>query len=119
MQHALITADTAQKTDLMKRFGIDPEVANATISTDSSHDIEIRPLRTHSGKPNGLVFLPCGVSSQAFLYLLDKTGPKFWHVNDSVSLDCFNEPPTYHLLSLAPGEDAILVQHINAGHGSG
>jgi hypothetical protein len=34
-------------------------------------------------------------------------------------MDCFHATPTYQLLSLAPGEDAVFVQHAHAGHGSG
>jgi hypothetical protein len=79
----------------------------------------IQPLHTHSGKLYGIVSLPCGIQGRAFLYLLDKSGTDTWHIIDSVALDCFHETPTYSLLSLAPGEDSVFVQHAHLGHGSG
>jgi hypothetical protein len=119
MNNALLIANPAQKSDLMKRLGIDAEIAGAAVSSRLSRDIEIQPIRTHSGKPFGILSLPCGIQGQAFLYLLSQADTSSWHVVDSVPLDCFNTTPTFQVLSLAPGEDSIFVQHANSGHGTG
>jgi hypothetical protein len=119
MDDALPIADPAQRLDLLKRLGVDANIAEAATSPRLSHDIEIQPLHTHSGKLYGIVSLPCGIQNQAFLYLLEEAGTNAWHTVDHVALDCFHETPTYRLISFAPGENAMLVQHANSGHGSG
>ena len=119
MNDALQIADPAPRLDLLKRLGVDANVAEAATSARFSHDIEIQPLRTHSGKLYGIVSLPCGLQVQTFLYLLDNSGANTWHVVDHIALDCFHQTPTYQLLSLAPGEDSIFVHHAHSGHGAG
>jgi len=119
MDYALVIADPAKRLDLLKRLGIDADIAEAATSPRLSHDIEIQPLHTQSGKLYGIVSLPCGIQNQAFLYLLEEAGTNAWHTVDHVALDCFHETPTYRLISFAPGENAVLVQHANSGHGSG
>jgi hypothetical protein len=119
MDYALLIADPAQRLDLLKRLGIDADVAEAATSPSFSHDIEIQPLHTPSKKHYGIVSLPCGIQNQAFLYLLEETGTNAWHTVDHVALDCFHETPTYRLLTLAPGENAVFVEHAHLGHGSG
>jgi hypothetical protein len=119
MDYALGIADPAQRLDLLKRLGIDVNIAEAATSPSFPHDIEIRPLHTRSKKRYGIVSLPCGIQDQAFLYLLEEAGTNTWHAVDQVSLDCFHETPTYRLLTLGPGENAVFMQHANSGHGSG
>lgn len=119
MDYALQIADPAPRLDLLKRLGIDADVAEAATSPRLSHDVQIQPLHTHSSKLYGIVSLPCGIQNQAFLYLLEKAGTDAWHAVDHVALDCFHETPTYRLLSFGPGENAVLVEHANSGHGSG
>jgi hypothetical protein len=119
MNDALLIANPAQKLDLMKRLGVDAEIAGGAGSSSPSRDIEIQPIHTHSDKPFGILSLPCGIQNQAFLYLLSEANTSSWHVVDSVPLDCFNTTPTFQVLSLAPGEDSIFVQHANSGHGTG
>jgi hypothetical protein len=119
MDDALPIADPAQRLDLLKRLGIDADVAEAATSPRLPRDIEIQPLHANQGKLYGIVSLPCGIQDLAFLYLLDEAGTNVWHAVDHVALNCFHETPTYRLLSLAPGENAVLVEHANAGHGTG
>jgi hypothetical protein len=119
MDDALLIADPAPRLDLLKRLGIDANIAEAATSPRLSHDIGIQRLHTHSGKLYGIVSLPCGIQNQAFLYLLDEAGTDAWHTVDHVALDCFHETPTYRLLSFAPGENAVFVEHAHLGHGSG
>ena len=118
MNDALQIAAREPISDLLKRLGIDAEVAEAATSPRFSHDIEIQSLRTHSENSYGIVSLPCGLQGQAFIYLLDKTGTDTWRAVDHIALDCFHETPTYRLLSLSPGEDSVFVQHAHLGHGS-
>jgi hypothetical protein len=119
MNDALLIADPEPRSDLLKRLGIDADVAEASTLPRRPHDIEIQPLHTHSGKLYGIVSLPCGIQNQAFLYLLEEADTNAWHAVDHVALDCFHETPTYRLISFAPDENAVLVQHANSGHGSG
>jgi hypothetical protein len=119
MDYALGIADPGPRLDLLKRLGIDASIAEAATSPRFSHDIEIRPLHARAKKRYGIVSLPCGLQSQAFLYLLEDAGTNAWHTVDHVALNCFHETPTYRLLTFAPGENAVLVQHANSGHGSG
>ena len=119
MNDALQIAAREPISDLLKRLGIDAEVAEAATSPRFSHDIEIQSLRTHSENSYGIVSLPCGLQGQAFIYLLDKMGTDTWHEVDHIALDCFHGTPTYRLLSLSPGEDSVFVQHAHLGHGSG
>lgn len=119
MNDALRIADRGPRSDLLKRLGIDANIAEAATAPRFSNDIVIQPLHTHSGKLYGIVSLPCGIQGRAFLYLLGESGTDTWHIVDSVALDCFHETPTYRLLSLAPGEDSVFVQHAHLGHGSG
>jgi hypothetical protein len=118
MDDDLLIADPAPKLDLLKRLGIDSNIAEAATSPRFSHDIQIEPLRTQSGKLYGILSLPCGIQNLAFIYLLDKTGTSIWHAVDHVSLDCFHGTPTHRLLSPSPGEDFIFVEHVSSGHGS-
>jgi hypothetical protein len=119
MNDDLLIADPAPKLDLLKRLSIDADIAEAATSPRFLHDIEIQPLHVQSGKFYGILSLPCGLQGQAFLYLLDNSGADNWHAVDHVAMDCFHATPTSQLLSLAPGEDAVFVQHANSGHGSG
>jgi hypothetical protein len=119
MDDALLIADPAPRLDLLKRLGIDADIAEAATSPRSSHDIQIQPLHANQRKLYGIVSLPCGIQNQAFLYLLEEADTNGWHAVDHVALDCFHETPTYRLLTFAPDENAVLVQHANSGHGSG
>jgi hypothetical protein len=119
MDYALVIADPAQRLDLLKRLGIHADVAEAATSPRFSHDIEIRPLHTRSKKRYGIISLPCRIQNQAFLYVLEEVGTDAWHTVDHVALDCFHGTPTYRLISFAPGEDAVFVEHANSGHGTG
>ena len=119
MDYALLIADPAQRLDLLKRLGIDANIAEAATSPRFSHDIQIQPLHANQAKLYGIVSLPCGIQNQAFLYLLEEAGTNAWHTVDHVALDCFHETPTYRLLTLAPGENAVFVEHAHLGHGSG
>ena len=120
MNDDLLIADPTPKLDLLKRLGIDADIAEAATSRRFLHDIEIQPLHVRSGKLHGILSLPCGLQGQAFLYLLDTSGADSWHAIDHESpMDCFLATPTYQLQSLAPGEDVVFVQHAHAGHGSG
>ena len=119
MNDAVQIADREPISDLLKRLGIDANVAEAAISPRFSHDIEIQSLRAHSENSYGIVSLPCGLQGQAFIYLLDKTGTDTWRAVDHIALACFHETPTYRLLSLSPDEDSVFVQHAHLGHGSG
>jgi hypothetical protein len=119
MNDHLLIADREQKFDLLKRLGIDANVAEAATSPHFSQDIEIKSIRNRSENSYGIVSLPCGVQGQAFIYLLNKTGTDTWHAVDYIALDCFHATPTYRLLSLSPGEDSVFVQHAHLGHGSG
>lgn len=119
MNDALQIADPGPRSDLLKRLGVDAEIADAATSPRFSHDIEIQSLRTHSKDSYGIVSLPCGMQDQAFIYLLNKTGTDNWRAVDHIALDCFHVTPTYRMLSLFPGEDSVFVQHAHLGHGSG
>ncbi len=119
MDYALGIADPGPRLDLLKRLGIDANIAEAATSPRFSHDIEIRPLHARSKKRYGIVSLPCSLQNQAFLYLLEEASTNAWHTVDQVALDCFHETPTYRLLTLAPGENAVFVEHAHLGHGSG
>jgi hypothetical protein len=119
MDDELLVADPGPKLDLLKRLGVDANVAEAVTQPSFVHDIEIHPIHTRSGKYYGLLSLPCGLQGQAFLYLLEAKEADSWHTVDSVALDCFHQTPTYRLLTLTPGEECILVQHASAGHGTG
>lgn len=122
MNDALQVADRVSRVDLLKRLGIDANVAEAAISPSfsrDSRDIAIQAIHKHSRQSFGIVTLPCGAESETFLYLLGKGERGPWHVVDSASFYCFGGTPTYSLLSFAPGEDDVFVQHANFGHGSG
>jgi len=119
MNDTLQVADQASKADLLKRLGLNADVAEAGASSSiSPPGIAIRSIRSHSRRPFGIVTLPCGTGSETFLYLLGKDERGTWHVVDSAGFDCFGGTPTYSLLSFIPGEDDVFVQHANSGHGS-
>jgi hypothetical protein len=118
MDDDLVIADPAPRLDLLKRLGIDSNIAEAATSPRFSHDIQIEPLRTQSGKLYGILSLPCGIQNVAFIYLLDKTGTTIWHAVDQVALDCFIGTPTHRFLSPSSGEDFIFIEHVSSGHGS-
>ncbi len=118
MNEDLQIADPEQRLDLLKRLGIDAEVARAVTSPRTGTDISIQPLRTHSGGAYGIISLPCGVQGQAFLYLLQRSSAGAWHTVDSIPLDCFSTVPAHRLISISPDEDAVFIQRANAGHGS-
>ena len=119
MNYDLQIADREQRTDLLKRLGIDANIAEAATSPRFSNDISIQSLRTRSENSYGIVSVPCGLQGPAFIFLLDKTGTDTWHAVDYIALDCFHATPTYSLISLSPGEDSVFVQHAYLGHGSG
>jgi hypothetical protein len=111
-------ADRASKVDLLKRLGVDSDVAEVATSPRVPEDIAIQPIRSHARQPFGIVTLPCGMQGQSFLYLLSKDERSPWHVVDSARFDCLDETPTYSLMSFNPGEDDVFVQHANSAHGS-
>lgn len=119
MNDTVQVADQASKIDLLKRLGVDANVAEVATTASFPRDIAIQPIRSHSRQPFGIVTLPCGTGSETFLYLLGKDERSQWHVVDSARFDCFSGTPTYSLLSFTPGEDDVFVQHANSGHGSG
>jgi len=118
MNDTLQIADPASRVDLLKRLGVDADVAEAAASSVSPPAIAIQPIRTPSRQPFGIVTLPCGLQGQSFLYLLSKDDRSRWHVVDAASLGCFTARPTISLLSFVPGEDDVFVQHANTAHGS-
>lgn len=122
MDDTLQVADRTSSIDLLKRLGVNADVAEAATSPLFPHSIAIQPTHKHSRQSFGIVTLPCGTGSQTFLYLLskdEKDARSQWHVVDSARLSCFAATPTYSLLSFAPGEDDVFVQHANSSHGSG
>lgn len=119
MNDTFQVADLTSKVDLLKRLGVDEDVAEAATSSVSPLGIAIRPIRNHSRQTFGIVTLPCGVRSETFLYLLGKDKRSQWHVVDSARLGCFTARLTFSLLFFVPGKDDVFVQHVNSGHGSG
>ncbi|HUZ96523.1 MAG TPA: hypothetical protein VMU57_16605, partial [Edaphobacter sp.] len=93
--------------DLLKRLGVDGDVAEDATSFVSPPAIAIRPIRNHSRQSFGIMTLPCNGQDQSFLYLLGKDGHSQWHVVDSAWLDCFGTIPTFSLLSFVPGDDDV------------
>lgn len=119
MNDTVQVADRASQVDLLKRLGVDANVAEAATSPGFPQNILIQPIRRHSHQSFGIVTLPCGTGNETYLYLLGKDERSRWHVVDSAGFDCFGGTPTYSLLSFTPGEDDVFVQHANSGHGSG
>jgi hypothetical protein len=118
MNDTFQVADRASRVDLLKRLGVDADIAEDATSFVPPPAIAIRPIRNHSRQLFGIVTLPCGVRSETFLYLLGKDDHSQWHVVDSARLGCFTATQTVSLLSFVPGVDDVFVQHANTGHGT-
>lgn len=108
-----------QREDLLKRLGVNSETAhNASVATVETA-IKVDTLH---GTDRNILFLPCvgpGVPT-AHLFLLRVGAKQEWRVAEDVPLDCWYGDATYELLSI-PGhvQQAVLVHHVNLGHGSG
>lgn len=66
MNDTLQVADQASRVDLLKRLGVDADVAEAAASSVSPPVIAIQPIRNPSRQPFGIVTLPCGLRGQSF-----------------------------------------------------
>jgi hypothetical protein len=120
MDNSLIVATPAQKVDLLKRFGVEDEIARGTTTAPTTRDITLEPLRGDANKKYGLLALPCGTAQDyAFLYLLEDTGKNNWRAVDHAMLECFGDQASHKMINLLPGTDMILVEHATTGHGSG
>jgi hypothetical protein len=119
MNDTFQVADRASQVDLLKRLGVDADIAEAATSPVLTNDIAIQPIHQHSRQSFGILTLSCGRQGQSFLYLLSRDERSQWHIVDSARLDCFATTPTFSLLSFAAGEDDVFVQHANSGHGTG
>lgn len=120
MDNLLIVATPAQKVDLLKRFGVEDEIARGTTTARTTRDITLEPLHGDANKKYGLLALPCGTAyDYAFLYLLEDTGKNNWRAVDHAMLECFGDQATHKMINLLPGTDMIMVEHATTGHGSG
>jgi hypothetical protein len=113
------SGEPEQRENLLKRLGVNSETAhNASVATVETA-IKVDSLQ---GTYMNILFLPCtgpGVP-KAHLFLLQPAAKQGWRVADEVPLDCWYGDATYELLSI-PGhvQQAVLVHHVNNGHGSG
>ncbi|WP_353063766.1 hypothetical protein RBB77_21290 [Tunturibacter psychrotolerans] len=120
MDNALIVATPEQKVDLLKRFGVEGEIARGTTTAWVTRGITLEPLRGDANKNYGLLALPCETAHDyAFLYLLEDTGKNNWRAVDHTMLECFGGQVSHKMINLLPGTDLILVEHATTGHGSG
>jgi hypothetical protein len=121
MDNSLIVATPKQRADLLKRFGVEDEIARGTMTAPVTRGITLEPLRGNADKKYGLVALPCGSAyDYAFLYLLEDAGKNNWRAVDHATLDCFGGGQASHkMINLLPGTDMIMVEHAATGHGSG
>jgi hypothetical protein len=119
MDNSLIVATPAQKVDLLKRFGVEDEIARGTTTAFTTRGITLEPLRRDANKKYGLLALPCGIAQDdAFLYLLEDTGKNNWRAVDRTMLECFGGQVSHKTINLLPGTDLIMVEHATTGHGS-
>jgi len=119
MANSLIIATPEQRVDLLKRFGVEDEVARGTTSALVTGGISLEPLRGYANRRYGLLALPCGTQDYAFLYLLEDAGKNNWRAVDHATLDCFGGGQASHkMINLLPGSDLIMVEHTTTGHGS-
>jgi hypothetical protein len=120
MDNSLIVATPEQKVDLLKRFGVEDEIARGTTTAFTTRDITLEPVRGDANKKYGLLALPCAIAQDnAFLYLLEDTGKNNWRAVDHATLECFGGQVSHKMINLLPGTDLILVEHATTGHGSG
>jgi hypothetical protein len=120
MENSLIVATPKQKVNLLKRFGIEDEIAQGTTTALVTGGITLEPLRGNGNKKYGLLALPCDtVQDYAFLYLLEDAGENKWRAVDHTMLQCFGDQASHKMINLMPGTDLILVEHATTGHGSG
>jgi|SRR5271170_2304158 len=120
MENSLIVATPEQKTDLLKRFGIEDEIARGTANATVTGSITLERLHGNANKRYGLLALPCETAEDyAFLYLLEDTGKNNWRAVDHTMLECFGEQASHKMINLMTGPDLILVEHATTGHGSG
>ena len=120
MDNSLIVATPKQRADLLKRFGVEDEIARGTMTAPVTRGITLEPLRGNANKKYGLLALPCETAyDYAFLYLLEDAGKNNWRAVDHATLDCFGGGQASHkMINLLPGSDLIMVEHTTTGHGS-
>jgi hypothetical protein len=120
MANSLIIATPEQKVDLLKRFGIEDEVARGATNALVAGGVSLEPLRGYANRRYGLLALPCGSAQEyAFLYLLEDTGKSNWRAVDHTMLECFRDEHSHKMIQLTSRADLILVEHTTTGHGSG
>jgi hypothetical protein len=119
MENSLIIATPEQKVDLLKRFGVEDEIARGTTTALVTGGVSLEPLRGDANKRYGLLALPCGTQDYAFLYLLEDTGKSNWRAVDHTMLECFRDEHSHKMIHLMAEADLILVEHTTTGHGSG
>lgn len=120
MDNSLIVATPKQRADLLKRFGVEDEIALGTMTAPVTRGITLEPLRGNANKKYGLLALPCETAQyDAFLYLLEDMGQNNWRAVDRTTLECRGDQATHKMINLMPGTDMIMVEHATTGHGSG
>ena len=114
MTDALHLGNPARREDLLRRLGVNPEIAHEA-AKEPGLEVE-----TVEGTGANLLFVPCGAASRkAHLYLLRRQ-PAGWHAVDDAGLSCWWRPLSYEFVRVPrrPGM-LVLAHHDNATHGTG
>ncbi len=115
MTDALHMGKPAQREDLLRRLGVQPDAAREAASAVRESGLRVEPLGSAE-----LLFVPCDFPlREAHLYLL-RQRQGGWHAVDDAGLDCWWKPSSYELVRV-PGQTGMLVlaHHANATHGTG
>jgi hypothetical protein len=125
MEQVLAQADAHQRASLLTRLGVDTAIAqNAAETLLPGEAIALRPIRSRGAAHYGIAFLPSGIGTECFLYLLrgsDENPQKdAWHAISQQQLDCWDMAASFELMPLRSADvDDVVVHHVNLGHGSG
>lgn len=115
MTDALHLGKPAQREDLLRRLGVQGELAQEAAAAVRESGLQIEPLGSAE-----LLFLPCDFPLRAaHLYLLRQRQGE-WHAVDDAALDCWWKPSSYEFVRV-PGQQEmfVLAHHANASHGTG
>ena len=108
-----------QREGLLEILGVDKIYVHDAATAMPQTTIHVDQME---GTGASLLFLPCGGQGSPFshLYLLRPAQDLHWRAVDRVHLDCWRESTSYELIHIQGRfGQAILVHHINRGHGSG
>lgn len=108
-----------QREGLLRALGVNRAFVHDAAVTTVGTGLRVEEV---VGTDASLLLLPCSGPGLPFshLHLLRAGKDEHWHAVDHADLDCWRQPTSFELISTKDRvSPAVLVHHVNRGHGTG